>query len=741
MLRTKIMAKKPLTNDELNEIIAGLNKLARNLWWTWDQQAQEVFQEISPRGWQNMYHNAVAVLREVSDYELRVRLQNRDFAERVRTVLKKFNGYLTEQNTWAAGAAPHLQKNPVAYFSAEFGFHETLPIAAGGLGVLAGDHTKSASDLGLGFIGISLFYREGYFQQTIDHNNWQTEFYSQLNPQNLPMEPVLDDKGKPIVLAVDINMAQVSFQVWRVNVGRVPIYLLDVNRPENEQHFRDLTLRVYGGDSGTRIMQEILLGIGGVKLLRKLGVQPSTFHMNEGHAAFLTLELIREKMAAGQKFDEACAATKKECLFTTHTPVEAGHDRFTAELLEYALHRFRGQLHVPLEKLVGLGRVHPHDPHEPFCMTVLALKFSRAANGVSELHGQVSRHMWQSLFPGKTEQDVPIGHVTNGIHMLGWMKGSVRSFWRRKLRGHWDEFAPASEKKAGDTRFWSKNASAHWDETLDSPEFWQEIANPEFISDEEIWALRYQLRRELIEFSRRRLLLQNQSFRPGDFIIFDHLLNPDALTIGFARRFATYKRAPLIFQQLENVVHLCRDKSRPVQFVFAGKAHPRDDEGKRFIQHIIHLSKHSDLKGNLVFLENYDMHVARQMVSGCDIWLNNPRRPLEASGTSGMKAICHGCLNMSILDGWWREGYDGTNGFAIGDDTHPASIEEQDKIDSANLFNTLSNEVIPMFYQRDASGLPRQWVQRIRRAMVTLMPVFNTHRMVKEYATKYYLTK
>jgi starch phosphorylase len=398
MLRTKFMgkpmAKTPLTTEELNQLIAGLNRMARNIWWTWDQQAQDVFQELSPRGWQNMFHNAVAVLREVSEYELRVRLQNHDFAERVRAALAKFDRYLNEKETWAAGACPQLQKNPVAYFSAEFGFHETLPIAAGGLGVLAGDHTKSASDLGLGFIGISLFYREGYFQQTIDHNNWQTEFYSMLNPKNLPLDPVVDEQGKPIVVTVDINMAQVSFQVWRVNVGRVPIYLIDANRPENEQHFRDLTLRVYGGDSSTRIMQEILLGIGGVKLLRRLGIQPSTFHMNEGHAAFLTLELIREKMAAGQTFDEACAATKKECIFTTHTPVEAGHDRFTPELLEYALHKYRGHLHVSQEKMLGLGRVHPHDAHEPFCMTVLALKLSRAANGVSELHGQVSRHMW-----------------------------------------------------------------------------------------------------------------------------------------------------------------------------------------------------------------------------------------------------------------------------------------------------------------------------------------------------------
>jgi starch phosphorylase len=734
------MAKTPLTTEELNELVAGLHTMSRNLWWTWDQEAQEIFQELSPRGWQNMFHNAVAVLHEVSDYELRVRLQDPDFAEHVSAAVEKFKAYLAEKDTWAAENCPQLQARPVAYFSAEFGFHETLPIAAGGLGVLAGDHAKSATDLGLGFVGISLFYREGYFQQAIDHNNWQTEYYTLLNPENLPLEPVVDAQGKPVVCSVDIHMSEVFFQAWRVNVGRVPIYLLDANCPENEQRIRDLTLRVYGGDSSTRIMQEILLGIGGVKLLRKLGVQPSVFHMNEGHAAFLTLELIREKMAAGKNFEQASAETKAECLFTTHTPVEAGHDRFTAELMDYSLHRYLKQLNVPMEALLGLGRVNPKDGREQFCMTVLALKLSRAANGVSELHGRVSRHMWHSLFPGRPVEDVPIGHVTNGVHMLGWMKGPVRKFWRRRLAGHWDEYAPG-EKKGRGSPVWSKTAKAHWDETLDSPEFWERISDPQFVSDEELWALRYALRRELIEFTRRRLLLQGQSLRQGDFIIFDHLLNPDALTIGFARRFATYKRAPLIFQQFENIVRLCRDKNRPVQFIFAGKAHPRDDDGKRFIQHIIHLSKYSDLKGSLVFIENYDMHVARQMVSGCDVWLNNPRRPLEASGTSGMKAISHGCLNMSILDGWWREGYDGQNGFAIGEDSQPASVEEQDRIDSANVYNVLSNEVIPLFYERDAAGLPRQWLQRIRHAMVTLMPVFNTHRMVKEYTQKFYAPK
>jgi starch phosphorylase len=423
-------------------------------------------------------------------------------------------------------------------------------------------------------------------------------------------------------------------------------------------------------------------------------------------------------MGAGKNYQDALTETKAECLFTTHTPVEAGHDRFSPDLMDYAMQRFRSQMPAPFPELLKLGRVNPNNQQEPFCMTVLALKLSRAANAVSELHGQVSRQMWHSLYPDKPVDQVPIGHITNGIHLLGWMKGTVRKFWRQKL----------------------KASDGGWEAQISKPDFWKRLADPEFISDEELWALRYHLRRELIEFARRRLLIQHHRLREGDFIAFDQLLHPDALTIGFARRFATYKRAPLIFQQLDNIVRLTRDKTRPIQFVFAGKAHPRDDDGKRYIQYIIHLSKYSDLKGHVVFIENYDVHAARQMVSGCDVWLNTPRRPLEASGTSGMKAGCHGCLNMSILDGWWREGYDGNNGFAIGPDSHPASVEEQDRVDSENLYKVLTTEVIPLFFKRDEQGIPRDWIKRVRNAMVTLVPKYTTARMVREYTEKYYLT-
>jgi glycogen phosphorylase len=734
------MSSKPLSTSDSTDIIAGLNRMARNLWWTWNQGAQEIFAELSPRCWQNLYHNAVAVLREVTDYELRMRLQDPDFARRVVQVLEDFNEYIDEKETWGRKNAPDLLKNPVAYFSAEFGFHETLPIAAGGLGILAGDHAKSASDLDIGFVGISLFYREGYFQQTINQDNWQTEHYTLLKPKDLPLEPVLDSKGEPLVCVVEIDMTEVFFHAWRINVGRKSVYLLDSDRPENPQHHRDLTRRVYGGDNSMRIMQEILLGVGGVRLLRALGIQPSTFHMNEGHAAFLTLELIREKMAAGLDFAQASAKTKESCLFTTHTPVEAGHDRFGKDLVAFALVKIMGHLHLSLDELMALGRVDPKNASELFCMTVLGLKYSRAANGVSELHGQVSRHMWNCLWPDKKEADVPIGYITNGIHLMSWMKGTVRRFWVRKL-AEIPVVSAAPSTAGSTTTFWKRNTGPTLEKEVNNPEFWQKLSDPNFVSDEQIWALRYKLRRELIEFARRRLLMQGQRLSESDFIAFDQLLNPDALTIGFARRFATYKRAPLVFDQFENIVKLAQDQQRPIQFIYSGKAHPRDDEGKRFIQRIIHLSKFSQLKGSLVFLENYDVHIARQMVSGCDVWLNNPRRPLEASGTSGQKAGCHGCLNLSIMDGWWREGYDGTNGFAIGDDTHPRSIEEQDRQDSANLYKALTTEVLPSFFDRDEAGIPRRWITRIRRAMVTLVPQYDTWRMVQEYARKYYLTK
>ena len=708
------LTTKPLIShqDETAELLAKLEHLARNLWWTWNQECQEIFQELSPRGWQDLYHNAVAVLQDISEYELRTRLRDPFLARKVRGVLSDFETYMDQKDTWAFRNAPALVDNPVAYFTAEYGFHETLPIAAGGLGILSGDYARSSSDLGINLVGISLFYREGYFQQAINSENWQTEYFVPLRPDLLPLEPVLNAEGGRYLGEVEINLSQVYFQAWKVNVGRCPVYLLDSNLPENEPLYRDLTLHVYGGDSSTRIMQEMLLGLGGVRLLRDLGIQPSLYHMNEGHVAFLVLELIRQEMALGCSFEEALSRTRRRCVFTTHTPVEAGHDRFSPGLMKYVFQRFQPHITSSFEELLSLGRVDTQNQAEPFCMTVLALKTSRSANAVSELHGKVSRKMWQPLFPEKSEDEVPIGHITNGIHLVGWMKGPVRSFWRNKL-------------------------GPNWDKEINEPAFWQRMLDWEFVSDAEIWALRYRLRRALIEFTRRRFMMKRVSL--GDPHLFARVLDPDALTIGFARRFATYKRAPLVFDDYEAIVKLVKDINRPIQFIFSGKAHPADDEGKRHIQKIIHLSRHSELRGHLVFLENYDVHIARQMISGCDVWLNTPRRPMEASGTSGQKIISNGGLNLSILDGWWREAYDGTNGFAIGEDSHPDSVEEQDRLDNANLCKVLSGEVIPCFYDRNDRGIPRRWIETIRHSMATLLPKFTTWRMAQEYVQKYYL--
>lgn len=697
-------------------LAAGLNRLARNLWWSWNPPAQSLFQELAPRCWESFRHNPVAVLHEVSAAELRVRLLDPLFAAKVKAVLAEFEAYLKSEATWGRAQAPELLERPAAYFSAEFGFHESLPIGAGGLGILSADHAKSASDLGLGFVGVGLFYREGYFTQTVDPANWQVETYTPLLPRHLPLEAVLDEQGEPVVCHLPIAEAKVSFRAWRAAVGRISVYLLDTDLPENEPLYRDLTRRLYGGDATTRIMQELLLGIGGVRLLRALGLDPSVFHMNEGHAAFLTLELLREKTAAGLPFDQAWEAVRAECVFTTHTPVEAGHDRFSPDLLEYAASRFIKSIPGGRERVLGLGRVRPEEGREPFCMTVLALKGSRAANGVSELHGRVSRAMWRGLWPDRAEADVPIGHITNGVHAASWLNGTTY-------------------------RFWSRRAGGDWAAKVEDPAFWAGVEDPAFVSDEELWAFRYELRRKLIEFCRKRMLDQGRGRGSRDFPAAEPLLSPDALTVGFARRFATYKRASLVFRNFEAMVALAKDAQRPVQFVFAGKAHPRDDEGKRLIQHIIHLSEHTPLKGSLIFIEDYDIQVARRMVSGCDVWLNNPRRPLEASGTSGQKCGVHGCLNLSILDGWWREAFDGNNGFAIGPDSHPADVEEQDRVDADNLFRILSEEVVPSFYERDASGLPRRWLTMIRRAISGLVPRYDTRRMVQEYAVRYYLPR
>ena len=692
-----------------------LRALARNLWWTWNPESHHVFKELSPLVWRYSNHNAVAVMSEISNKELEARLRDHEFARRVHGVLEEFESYMTKPSTWGKRHATAL-KNPVAYFSAEFGLHESLPIYSGGLGILSGDHTKSASDLGIPFVGVGLFYRQGYFQQRLNADGWQEESYPSNDPEHLPLELVLQPEGGRLLNSIEIGHSIVYFQTWSVRIGRVILYLLDTNLPENDQHFQGLTSTVYGGNIDTRIGQEIILGIGGVRLLHSIGITPSVFHMNEGHSAFLVLELLQQELKSKKIREEAERTVRSKCVFTTHTPVPAGHDRFNSELMAYSFGKFWNSTGLTHEDLMSYGRVNPSDTNEQFTMTVLAIKMSRAANGVSELHGHVSREMWKGLFPGKTVDEVPIGYITNGIHTPGWATTHAHDFWNKRL-------------------------GSDWTEKLMEPKFWKKFADDELATDEELWALRYNLRRDLVEYARRQQVERQYGHSAETSFATSHILSPDALTIGFARRFATYKRAPLIFRHLEKIIPLLSNTRHPIQIIFSGKAHPRDNEGKRFIQQIIGITRHPELIGKVIFLENYDINVARHLVSGVDVWLNTPRRPLEASGTSGMKITIHGGLNLSIMDGWWREGYSGENGWKIGNDQNDADLETQDERDFDGLFNILSESIIPEFYNRDEYDIPRKWLKRIRNAMQTLLSQFSTDRMVGEYVQKYYINK
>ncbi len=688
-------------------------ELAHNLRWSFDCRTQQFFAKLSPRVWDNSNHNPVAVLNEISEEELRSRLMNREYLAELDACYKSLQDYLKSVRK-PSPSMKHFERHPVAYFSAEIGIHESLPIYSGGLGILSGDHTKSASDIGLNFVGVTLFYRQGYFAQRINSEGWQLEEYIQRDQHNLPVSPVTDEGGNLVKVRVQIGRSLVSVAAYKAVIGRSVIYLLETNLPENEEHYRELTARVYGGDSTTRISQEIILGIGGAKFLKEMEYEPAVYHMNEGHSAFLTLELLHEQLLLGKSLAKAGEEVKKKCVFTTHTPVAAGHDRFTQDLINFSLSSFVASLGMKLEEFMKFGRVNPDDKAEPFCMTVLALKMSRGANAVSELNGKVSRQMWTGLYPGKEADQVPIGYITNGIHSLSWLSVEARALYERAL-------------------------GQKWHDKLDHPSEWKSAVGK--VRDEELWSVRYALRRKMIEAIRGRLRTQLTRFgNSSDWV--EKSLSADALTIGFSRRFATYKRAPLLFTDMARAARLLGDPKRPVQIIFSGKAHPRDDAGKAFIQQVVRLSRDPRFTGRVVFLENYDIAIARQLVAGCDIWLNNPRRPLEASGTSGQKVILNGGLNCSVMDGWWREAFNGKNGFSIGEDKDSQlPVDQQDKLDAETLYDVLENEVIPLFYDRDASGLPTKWIRMIKESLRTIAPVFNTDRMVREYVSKYYLQK
>lgn len=691
-----------------------LRELARNLWWTWQPNVISLFRELDPQLWRDLDHNPVEFLKLLPADVLERRAAEMALDSRIDYAFRRLAEYLKNTDSWGSVYAASLRSRPVAYFSAEFGLHESLPIYSGGLGVLAGDHLKSASDLGVPLIGIGLLYDQGYFRQSLDGSGWQKESYLNANPDLLPIEVVDGTDGKPLLISIETNNGVLRARLWRVGVGRTMLYLLDSNVPENSGSDRSLTARLYGGDARVRIRQELLLGVGGIRALHALGIQPSVLHLNEGHSAFAGLELIRAEMEANAvPFGEAVRDVAQRTVFTTHTPVAAGHDRFGAALVEENLGKVREDLHLSYDDFMGLGRVFPGDPNEPFCMTVLALKLSRHANGVSALHGSVSRRMWQPLYPTRTEEGVPIGHITNGVHVSSWVAPQMHLLYDRHL-------------------------GPDWLKRMRHPETWEGIQT---VDDAELWETQQVLKARLIEFVRRRLVAQAQRRGDGDAAIdrARSALDLKALTIGFARRFATYKRAGLVLQDVERLIALVNSSDWPIQFIFAGKAHPEDHFGKELIQNIVRLTRREELAHRIVFVEDYDMNVARQLVQGVDVWLNNPRRPQEASGTSGEKALLNGALNFSILDGWWAEAYDGSNGFAIGIGQTHSVPSVQDERDYKALLETLTNRVIPLYYTRDATGLPRGWITRQKNALRSLAWRFNADRMVMDYVQNCYL--
>jgi glycogen phosphorylase len=690
---------------------ARLGELAYNLWWTWNPNATRLFARLNYDLWENLAHNPILMLREVGRSDLNAASQNKDYLEMYDRVFSDFDLYLSEKTTWAGSAHPELAGRPVAYFSMEYGLHETLPIYSGGLGVLAGDHLKEASDLGLPLVGVGFLYLQGYFTQHISEDGWQEAINNPIEIGEHPFLPVLDEKGERMTVSVEFPDHAVKLHIWEVRVGRVPLYLLDSNVDGNSDVDRSLTARLYWSDLNFRIAQEVLLGVGGVRALRMLGYNPLVWHMNEGHAAFLTLERTRELVASGYSFADAVAQTHSSNIFTTHTPVPAGNDEFPLYLIDMYLAALWPELGLNRDQFIDIAR-HKQSWGETFSMGILALRLSEGRNAVSELHGRVARGMWNFLWPERTPEDVPITYVTNGVHTGNWIS--------RRMRLLMDKYL-----------------GADWLEHLDDPYLWVKVDS---IPNEEFWAIRTHLKRKMAFYLRERARVQwlEEGVHPVQVVASGVLINPYALTIGFARRFATYKRADLIMNNVDRLLELINQPNMPVQIIFAGKAHPADDPGKQIIQKIYRTVKKAETGGRLVFLEDYDMNLAHYLVQGVDVWLNTPRRPMEASGTSGMKAAINGVLNFSVLDGWWREAYNGQNGWAIGEDAD-LTTQVQDEADAESLYETLKNEIIPLYYERGADSLPHEWIARAKNAIQTITPQYSTRRMVKEYVERFYL--
>ncbi len=699
----------------LPDSLARLRAIAFNIQWAWNHEAIELFRRLDRDLWESTGHNPVLMLGTISQDRLREIAQDDSFLADLDRVCYGLENYMRANSTWFKrnheGSVPAQTR--IAYFSMEFGLTECLPVYSGGLGVLSGDHLKSSSDLGIPLVGVGLLYQQGYFRQYLNADGWQQERYPDNDFYNMPMEAQKDANGEPLRVCVEFGGRDVYAQVWKVQVGRIPLYLLDTNIGDNQYDDQNITDQLYGGDSEMRLKQEIILGIGGMRALAALGIEPTLCHMNEGHSAFMAFERTRMLMQKHKcDYWHAREATAAGSLFTTHTPVPAGFDMFPADLLGRYLGPYAASLGLSFDEFMNLGRYHDYNTGEKFNMAIMALKHAHNVNGVSKLHGKVTRRMVQVGFPQFPEDEVPVASVTNGIH--------TRSFVSREMADLLDQYL-----------------GGRWSQDVSGDGVWDKI---NAIPDEDLWRIRQRRRERLVLFARDRMRMQYERRGMSEYEIRQtrELLHPEALTIGFARRFATYKRATLLLSDVERIVKLLTDAHRPVQILMAGKAHPKDDGGKHLIQEITKFALKSDVRSRIVFLEDYDLALARQLVQGVDIWLNTPRRPMEASGTSGMKVLANGGLNLSVPDGWWAEGYDPRVGWSIGRGEDYADPDEQDRVEARILYDILEKEVVPLFYDRGGEGIPRAWIARIKNSMRMLCPVFNTHRMVAEYATRFY---
>ncbi len=693
--------------------ITRLGELAYNLWWVWNLDAQRLYSLIDHPLWERVYHNPVAFLRRVERANVNAATNDHYYLELYDRVMRDFDAYMSGEGAFFKRTYPNQKDQSIAYLSFEFGLHESLPVYAGGLGILAGDHLKEASDLGLPLMGVGFYYTQGYFSQKISEDGWQETRNMFLNHEELPVVRLTQEDGSPLLISVLLAGRNVYARILEVRVGRISLFLLDTDVEANNPADRMLTARLYTSDQEVRICQEILLGIGGVRALRLLGLNPTAWHMNEGHSAFLTLQRLREFIAEGDTFEEAVAKVRASNIFTTHTPVPAGNDEFPLWLVDKYFAQVWEELNLTRDQFIDLAR-NQADWGQTFSMPVLAIHLSAKSNAVSELHGQVSRSMWKHLWPGKRAEEVPITSITNGVHPASWMARRLGLLFDHHL-------------------------GQDWRDHIDDPDMWALIDN---IPDGELWAVRRHLKNKLVSFAIERARRQwvAGGFHPVQVVASGVLLEPYSLTIGFARRFATYKRATLILRDIDRLLSIVNNDKMPVQIIFAGKSHPADEPGKLLIQQVYRTVKDARNGGRLVFLEDYDMNLARLLVQGVDVWLNTPRRPNEASGTSGMKAAMNGTLNFSVLDGWWREGFNGHNGWAIGDEREYSDPNLQDDLDSRSLYDTLEKEIIPLYYDNQgADSLPHAWIERMKESVRTLAPQFSTRRMVKEYLAQTYL--